>query len=548
MIDSFRHRLSSNTLARACALTLSITVLSLFTQPGANAETIYIQAETHFSSKTTPDHGGQIAASLLDDLNHPVPDMPVEITLMDIDTGMTQQREAQTNADGRLSLELGLKPGKYQANLRFHGQDAYLATSDSKDIEILPCRIRTDIVFPHDTPSLTDPETNERRVLWPAGSPLQFTLSPEQPLCDSAPLVYMTSFGPNAKRITLKNNAPQDVSLPSPDTESVLALDVERIATAQTEAESRQIVISLHEALLADELEYIPRADGHDIRAKLRPPFADFPVVATLQFPDDPERPAHTETANDGEITFRLSEKISACHRVTVSPHHAEPVSAEICFVQTRSGHAGYWLPGLAALIIAGGTLMLAKRRVRPKLPPAPKLAGRAETVEQWPVHIPAKALRTISAGMAEILCIDEKTRLPLKATDITLIAGERRDTPEHWPFLCPIHTALRISAPGYLSYSGSFSTPGRIVITLQKRRDYIIRCFESAAEYLTGAHAAWGALTPAALMRDHNDEKIEQFCRCVETAAFGTDEISDEQIDEIYALMKKLPLRKEKR
>lgn len=489
-----------------------------------------------------------ITASLLDDLNHPVPDMPVEISLMDIDTGMTQQREAQTNAEGRLSVELGLKPGTYQANILFHGQDAYLATSDSKDIEILPCRIRTDIEFPQDAPTRTDPKTNELRVLWPAGSPLQFTISPEQPLCDSSQLVYMTSFGPNAKRITLKDNAPQAVSLPSPDTESSLPLDIERLATDQTEAESRQIVISLHEALLSGTLEYIPRADGHDIRAKLLPQFEGFPVAAELQFPDDPEHPALAETAKAGAITFRLSEPLSGCRRVTVSPHHAEAVSAEICFVQTRSGHTGYWLPGLAALIIAGGALLLAKRRIRPKLPPAPKLAGKAETVEQWPVHIPAKALRTISAGMAEILCIDEKTRQPLNAHDITLTAGEKTTAPEHWPFLCPIRTPLRLSAPGYLPYSGSLNTPGRIVISLKKKRDYIIECFENAAEYLTGTHAAWGALTPAALMHEHTDEKVEQFCRCVETAAFGADDIADEQIDQIYALMKKLPKRKEKR
>ena len=528
-------------MLRACTTALSITVLCLFAQPAAFAEILYIQAETHFTAKAISENGGQLDATLLDDLNHPVPDMPVEILLTNIDTGMTARRTATTDDAGRISVELALTPGKYQADLVFSGKDAYLAARDSKDLEVSPCLVETSLDF-GDAPTYSRDDITH--VLWPAGSPIAFSLEADRPACANVPLIYLASFGPNSKRITLKDASPQTISLDSPSTPDEMPLLIERFATENTRAETIRSQVALYTDLIEPSLRYIPSQDAHIIRARILPKYADFPIQASLQIPDLPDFEAQTAEAKDGALTFQIEADLDGCHDVIITPKNADPVSAQVCFVQTRSSHAWFWLPILAALSIAAGILLLAKRRLRPKLPPAPEQSGHAQTVEQWPVHIPAKAQRTVAAGMAEVLCIDEDSRAPINAADVACTLGDKTEHPEHWPYPCPVQKKISITAPGYLPYTGIFNTPGRIVISLKTRRNYVIRCFENAAEYLTGSTNTWGTLTPDALLRDHPGKDFEKFCRAVETAAFGADDITDEQISEIYALMKKLPRR----
>ena len=543
MIDCLRHYPgSSPRFAPRIATAVLITVVCFAIQPDAFAETLYIEAETHFESSVIPNDGGLLSLALLDDLNHPVQNMPVEISIGQIETGENTIHQANTDADGRLSLPLGLTPGKYQADLIFRGRDAYIGTRDSQDIDITACHIQTRLVFAEDTPTYTEPKSRIQHILYHAGEPLRFTLQPEPPICTRQPLVYIVSFGPQSKRTELQNTTQLAFELPTSPNPQTLPLEIERFASDYTDSETIRAQIDLYTELLAEDIQYIQTLNAHVIQARVLPQYKDFPIRASLSIPSHSAQ-AISAQADGDLISFRLPTEINGCHTVKIAPENATAIEAEICFELPKREFFS-WLAALAPILLALGAYLIVKYHDRPKLPPAPNRTSRAQSVDHWPIHIPAKALKTVAPGMAEILCIDANSQRPLAHDAVTIRANDQPIAHDHWPLACPLQTQITISAPDYLPFNSAFDKPGRHVVSLKNRRDYIAECFENTARHITGTTVEWGEMTPAALRLSRNDQNLEKFCNCIEDAAFGNDHISDAQIDEIYRLMRKLPRR----
>lgn len=146
----------------------------------------------------------------------------------------------------------------------------------------------------------------------------------------------------------------------------------------------------------------------------------------------------------------------------------------------------------------------------------------------------------------AELECRDRHSQTTLSHCHI-LLQGRDIEV-DAWPFKIEIPDKISIFHPDYMTWTGKIRAGDHLVIDLEKRRDYVIACYESTATTLLHKPITWGESSPQALAQcDIAPEKtieLKTFIASVNRAAFDTAPIDDKELDEIYALSRRLASR----
>ena len=188
---------------------------------------------------------------------------------------------------------------------------------------------------------------------------------------------------------------------------------------------------------------------------------------------------------------------------------------------------------GLAAILVLGAILFAVSRRRPRVLPPQ-----RAKTAVVSRVSLPNPD------APSTFVCLDARTCAEIDPGAVCATCDGRPIECREWPVTCPAPSRLEVSHDGYVPWAGNVRRAERLTVRLERRRDYAIRCFEAAATCVAGHPVEWGAESPQDLLRmaggDANPE-IAAFCALVSRAAFDTDGITVEMLDEIYARSRRI-------
>ena len=178
----------------------------------------------------------------------------------------------------------------------------------------------------------------------------------------------------------------------------------------------------------------------------------------------------------------------------------------------------------------------------RKKLPKNPdKLRSLSTQVEEWPDSLKDAQISNIHTTNLECLYIfvDAHTRQPIPLQQLTLLENHVERQIDSWPCITKCHTKIELNHPDYISWKGSFEHPGKHIISLVSRRQYVIECFEAVCQSVIGKPLPWGKTTPQELCQMAKNsskyrESLYKYCTMIERATFGDMGLDDVALKEI--------------
>ncbi len=520
-------------------LGLSLFFLILF--PGkigdqiAHAETIWVESETSLLIQTDGFEGGRLRANLVDDLNHGVGNADLFVFLRNRASGEELEFQYKTDASGELVTSFMLPDGGYEGHVVFRGTGPYRGTIQTIQFETMRCRLNSEI-HPEGT------------VLWPKNEPLSFELWRSGCLDMAADAIV--SAGPESIRVHInEGEVSTSAAFESPFPEAGdLTLESSLLEEYKFEPERHRTNIIVYDDLFKPDIEVRSHWNGFFLNADLRYAAAGIRAKLEIERENAETIELFAQSDAEGHVLFADDNNLTGCFRYTIRRDDMWPEYAALTgnYCIDPVYHRTFWpiaVLGIVGLVGAGGW-RFAKRRKYPR-PPKPGKQG---------VYVSSKTLDRSLASQkgtsnGELVCIDLKTssELPLSETKIE-INGE----PSHvsqWPCEFSGNCKFRVQHPDYILWQGRLKSGRHHVIGMLRRRDYIIQCYESVYEKVSGRSLAWGHKTPFQLRDSESTyhlsktdyERLKKFCDLVNQAAFDSDHIGDEQLDQIYALMKKL-------
>ncbi|MBQ9394117.1 MAG: hypothetical protein IJU23_01180 [Proteobacteria bacterium] len=490
----------------------------LISEQFAYADTIEVESDTQIIVQvaTLTKTGGSLNLTLLDDLNHPVIDAPVQIDVFTKEGHPVKRDTVMTDPNGQAVYPLGLSPDAYTAKVEFSGHSPWRSSNKTVEFEIIRCQPKSSI-----QPS--------ESLFQPISKPL--SLSIHRSDCLQFDADYMVSIGSASSRIHLdegQNNASFQLSpkLSNPET---LTLEVSIIEGNLFE----------HEILHRDVVFYDSISEAHPqlkqnwqhtwIELQLHPYLQQFPIA--LKHDDIA---IETITDEHGIARFILPQTASGCIETDIyRPDQFSEIgriSDEICIPEKASN----WrivIAGLAFMALAIAAFGIRKRvNFKPKLPAPNKI--QSAPIESVP--LPANESDTCS-----IVCRASDFELTPSEVEIE-INGETKH-PNAWPFVLHNSGRIRIRHRACLDWNGTLKPGRKHTITLTTRRDYAISCFNQA----TPETMHWGRETPALflelLIKQYPDkptqDKATRFCDLISEAAFNDKILSDDELTELHKL-----------
>lgn len=514
------------------AFGLQITIIAILFQiceQIAYADSIEVESDTQIIVSITPltQTGGSLTLTLLDDLNHPVIDVPVQIDIFTKDGQPIKQDKSITDPEGQAVFNLGLSPNSYTVKAEFPGYASWRASSQTHKFEIIRCHANTYL-------------KESEPIFQPSSKPLAFNIYRSE--CLQFDADYMVSIGSASDRVHL-NEGQDHIQIqltPTFSKPDILPLEIAIIEGNIYEPE-----VLNHDVIFYDSISNSPpqiKQHWQNISAELQlhPYLKRFPV--TLKFHD-----IEIETTSDerGIARFNLPQTASGCIVTDIfrTDQYREfgLISSEICIPKNTSN----WqlvLSGMLFLFTAFLAIGLFK-----KLHSKHKLPSPDKIQKTIPIH--STALPPENSDMCRIIC--QAADINLIPADVEFEINGKIERPEAWPFTTNKSGFIRIKHPECLSWQGNLKPGHQHVITLTTRREYAISCFNQA----TNENLIWGKETPNQLLeilknqysdKDKQD-KAKKFCTLISETAFNNKNLSDDDLKELYKYameFKRAPLR----
>ena len=502
-----------------------IAVIILISEQIAFADTLSVESDTQILVQVAPltKTGGSLSLTLLDDLNQPIIDVPVQIEIFSQDDKPIKRGTVITDPNGQAVYQLGLSPGTYTGKVQFSGHSFWHSASKSIEFKIVRCQLQTSL-------QASEP------IFQPYSKPLSLQI--HRSSCLQFDVDYMVSVGSTSSRIHLdEGQESAEIQLfPKLSHPEMLALELSAIEGNLYEHEVLHHDVVFYDSLSESRPQLRRNWQNTWVELQLHPYLRQFPV--SLQIHD-----AIIETSSDerGIASFILPSGISGCVEADIYRtdqfEKIGRISDEICIPETTSNWRTV-IYGMVLLAMAFSAFSLRK-----KLHFKPKLAA-PNKIQSAPVE--SVPLPPEDTGSYSIIC--RATDLEITPSEVEIEIKGKILHPDVWPFTLHESGTIRIKHRACMDWNGTLRPGRKHSITLTTRREYAISCFNQAS----AEKMHWGRETPALLLEylkkrypdKETQEKAQNYCTLISEAAFNEKLLSDSELKELYEFAREIRRR----